>query len=767
MAPKKQNPRAPKRQAKPAPVERAQPAGYADSASHLRDHLERIDLLVKAQTVRWTATIGASKPEEHWGMVHVTDAEMQVFLHADFDSLGAYPEAVSDKLAELDEKIKSISARINQSERNTDPSTPLALRTLQQAFSLSEIERDVLLVCLLSEWDPRYRRLYGYLQDDATRTQPTIELVSSILSTDGNGLDRIRPCLEDHRPLVSNWLVAVRNRHDEPLPVRSLRVDDRIAAHLFGSNTLDARLLGVAKWADSLQWNDLHCDTHYSQRLQRIARWYREDKPEHGAALLLRGVYGTPQSASARALSTELAMPLLILDVPRALRPAVPWDETVLLAFREAVLRGAALYWAGLESLLAADQPPAHLDDLVSAAERYPGLVIFGSQTVWHPGGRFQDKPLLHLELGIPTYAHRLALWKLHMPAADRFAQPTPDRDALADALAARFQLTEGQVLDAIRAAEAHALLRDSYLALLPEDLYEGCRRQAGRRLLSFARRIEPRLHLSLSDLVLPEANRRQLRDVQHRIRSMQRVHSELGFEQRLRLGDGMVVLFTGASGTGKTMAAECLARDLGVDLYKVDLSSIMSKYVGETEKNLQQLFTEAEDSSAIIFFDEADALFGKRGEVKDARDRWANAEVNYLLQRIEDYAGVVILASNLRQNIDEAFLRRISAMVEFPAPNESARVQIWRGMFPPDLKGPSDEELELLASRIKVPGGSIRNIVVDAAFRATAAGPGEPVVTLQHLVLASAREFQKLGKPLTKTEFGDEFYRWIEKEIL
>jgi SpoVK/Ycf46/Vps4 family AAA+-type ATPase len=248
----------------------------------------------------------------------------------------------------------------------------------------------------------------------------------------------------------------------------------------------------------------------------------------------------------------------------------------------------------------------------------------------------------------------------------------------------------------------------------------------------------------------------------------LHRVHSELGFEHRLRLGHGMVVLFTGASGTGKTMAAEWLARELGVDLYKADLSSVVSKWVGETEKNLNQLFAEAEDSSAIIFFDEADALFGKRGEVKDARDRWANTEVNYLLQRIEEYAGVVIMASNLRQNIDEAFLRRISAMVEFPAPDEAARMQIWRGMFPPDLKRPSDEELESLATRIKLPGGSVRNIVVDAAFRAAAsAGNGEPVVTLRHLVVASAREYQKLGKPLTKGEFGDVFYRWLEEEIL
>jgi SpoVK/Ycf46/Vps4 family AAA+-type ATPase len=229
-----------------------------------------------------------------------------------------------------------------------------------------------------------------------------------------------------------------------------------------------------------------------------------------------------------------------------------------------------------------------------------------------------------------------------------------------------------------------------------------------------------------------------------------------------------LIALFTGASGVGKTMTAELLASEQGVDLYKVDLAAVVSKYVGETEKNLSQIFAEAEDANAIIFFDEADALFGKRGEVKESRDRWANMEVNYLLQRVEEYAGAIILASNLRQNIDEAFLRRIHVLVEFPFPNAEARLCILQRLFPPMIERPKDADLQVVAKQFELTGGSLKNIVVDAAFRASVPAAQEPPqITLAHLIAATAREYQKLGKPITKSEFGDPFYDWIRTEIL
>jgi hypothetical protein len=399
----------------------------------------------------------------------------------------------------------------------------------------------------------------------------------------------------------------------------------------------------------------------------------------------------------------------------------------------------------------------------LTSVEDFSGLTFFGSTEAWVPAKHFRSLPFLHFDLALPSHAARLSLWDRCLPL------DLPQRAAVNESLANGFQLTPGQVADAAATARGLALSRDSQNPTLSaEDLLEGCRRQSGRKLVTFARRIEPRTSLTFTDLVLPVANRRQLDELRSRIRNRNQVYSGMGFERWLTLGKGLIVMFTGASGTGKTMAAELLAREQGVDLYKVDLSEVVSKYVGETEKNLSRVFDEAETSNAIVFFDEADALFGKRGDVKEAKDRWANIEVNFLLQRVEEYSGVVVLASNLRQNIDEAFLRRIHVVVDFPSPDPELRARIWNGMFPAGAQVPSASEIRALAERFRLPGGSIRNIVLDAAFRSISEGRnGKLVITPRHLVLGIAREYQKLGRPITKGEFEAEYYSWVESELL
>ena len=272
--------------------------------------------------------------------------------------------------------------------------------------------------------------------------------------------------------------------------------------------------------------------------------------------------------------------------------------------------------------------------------------------------------------------------------------------------------------MDAVASAEANATVRDPARGLMTaEDLAYGCRLQSGRRLALLAQRMEPRPGLNFDDLVLAPPNRRQLNDLRARIA----LRSQLA-RFRIRTPPATRQRAAGACspgrpGTGKTMAAELLAQEQRVDLYKIDLAEVVSKYIGETEKNLRRVFREAEDTNAMIFFDEADALFGKRGEVREAKDRWANIEVNFLLQRVEQFAGIVIIATNLRQNIDEAFLRRIHVVVEFPFPDADARLRIWQRMLPSsdEVEAPNGEELRDLAERFRLPGGSIRNVVVDA----------------------------------------------------
>jgi SpoVK/Ycf46/Vps4 family AAA+-type ATPase len=301
---------------------------------------------------------------------------------------------------------------------------------------------------------------------------------------------------------------------------------------------------------------------------------------------------------------------------------------------------------------------------------------------------------------------------------------------------------------DAIRTAWAESAGRadDAGPAELGRALWEACRGQARPRLDDLAQRIAS--GATWDDLVLPEPQRRVLRDVAAHVRQRATVYERWGFGRQGSRGLGISALFAGASGTGKTMAAEVLGNELALDVYRIDLSSVVSKYIGETEKNLRRIFDAAEEGGAILLFDEADALFGKRSEVKDSHDRYANIEVSYLLQRMECYRGLAILTTNLKSAIDAAFLRRIRFVVQFPFPDASQRAEIWRRVFPADA--PTDGvDVERLA-RLNVAGGNIRNIALHAAFGA--ADAGEPV-RMTHLLRAARSEYAKLERALTEAE--------------
>jgi SpoVK/Ycf46/Vps4 family AAA+-type ATPase len=267
--------------------------------------------------------------------------------------------------------------------------------------------------------------------------------------------------------------------------------------------------------------------------------------------------------------------------------------------------------------------------------------------------------------------------------------------------------------------------------------------------LTALARKISPKK--TWDNIILPADQLRQLREICNQVKYHHIVGQQWGFDETLSLGKGINVLFSGSSGTGKTMAAEVIANELQLDLYKIDLSQIVSKYIGETEKNLDRVFTAAENANAILLFDEADALFGKRSEVKDAHDRYANLEVAYLLQKMEEYEGVTILTTNLRQNLDEAFTRRIRFIIEFPFPEVDYRLQIWQGIFPKQMPLGEDVDLPLMAQQFKLAGGNIRNIALAAAF--LAAEDGESV-GMKHLLQATKREFQKMGRLVNEDDF-------------
>jgi SpoVK/Ycf46/Vps4 family AAA+-type ATPase len=282
-------------------------------------------------------------------------------------------------------------------------------------------------------------------------------------------------------------------------------------------------------------------------------------------------------------------------------------------------------------------------------------------------------------------------------------------------------------------------------------DILKACQSTSSQTLRQFATLLTT--HYQWSDLVLPADHQQQLQEVASYLRHHEALCGDWGFGKKHALSRGVNLLFSGPSGTGKTMAAGILARDLGLELYRIDLSTVVSKYIGETEKHLSRIFDAAELGNAMLFFDEADALFGKRSEVKEAHDRYANIEVNYLLQKLEEHNGVVILASNLSKHLDDAFQRRLQFTVIFPIPEHAERVAIWRQVFPEEAPLAHDIDFDFLARRFKLTGGSIKNIALTAAFFARAEGS---MIGMPHIIIAVKREFQKMGRLCQKSDFGD-----------
>jgi hypothetical protein len=710
------------------------PAGYASSREHLADELARADQLVRAQTERWRQSIAQTKPDHAWGMAYVDDEEVGRYLKTPFCLAGH--DTSAEVLAEpyrraAQDRARDIAAR---TQATTDD-VPLRLDLLVRRFGLDHTERDLLLLCLLPELDGRFRRLYGYLHDDVGRGFATVGLLDEMLAPPAFAA---RHLLGPGARLVENELVMLDVWTAAEGPAwRTVRVEDRVVDFLTDADRADARLAGAVRDLDLTPAGPL--DPDKSRMLAALAA-------KSGARIVFTG--GDPRSrrAEAAAIGARLQMPVLIASAPAAAEPH--GTHVVALAFREATLRSALLLWENCEALFDRGRPLPAWGTLLSAAARHRWPTMLDHAALWDPEDRAESTPLIRWALPRLDVAQRQARWAALLAGA-------ADRDAVAQRLAQTFDLTPAQIEDAAAMARDLATLQDG-AAVTVDHLLEACRRQTGRRLLTFTQRVAVPTGLNLdAEIVLPAEQKQQLHDLVDRIR-LRNVLAERHPEDVWRRPNGVVCLFTGSSGTGKTTAAACVASALGKDLLRVDLPAVVSKWVGETEKNLQQVFAEAEDANAVMFFDEAEAFFAKRGEVKGAQDRWAMMETDYLLQRIEGYTGAVILATNLRQQIDEAFLRRIHVVVEFPFPDRLQREELWRRALSRRFSELTAGELRdyihdaAIAERFSFSGAAIEDIAEDAELHAAQAGSPATIATLSPLLTqAIDRELTKQGKPI------------------
>jgi hypothetical protein len=652
-------------------------------------------------------------------------------------ALGVVREALERHLLRSQKNEKTLQPEIRESEDDAAqqelgeasaamPSPP-ALELLCSKFGLSSFERDILLLSAGSELDSTFVSVCAEAQGDASRTYPTFSLALAAL--DEAHWNAMIPSA----PLRRWRLIDVGS--GPALTLSPLRIDERILHYLAGVQHTDERLAGLI---DHVHITGELAPSHQELAERLVAFWSQSVAGSGLPVVQLCGEGIADQRAVAAAACAAMGLNLASMAVQSVPVSATEIDGFLRLWGREAVLSNCALLLECHELEAGDAARTASINRLIEGLTS--PLIISSVER-----RRASRKSILTLDIRKPTPAEQIAIWDEALNGIQI------NLNGHIQTLVSQFNLSAEKVY----AARTDAFGRQGAGAAefngageLGNALWDACRMQARPHLDDLAQRIEP--VATWNDVVLPDPQLQTLRDIAMHVRHRMTVYETWGFERKGARGLGISALFSGVSGTGKTMAAEVLANELHLDLYRIDLSGVVNKYIGETEKNLRRVFDAAEEGGAILLFDEADALFGKRSEVKDSHDRYANIEVSYLLQRMESYRGLAILTTNLKSALDTAFLRRIRFILQFPFPDPGQRAEIWRRIFPNET--PTEDLNVDRLSRLNVTGGNIRNIALNAAFLAV--NSGEPV-RMRHLLRAAQGEYMKLEKSLTDAEVG------------
>jgi hypothetical protein len=667
----------------------------------------------------------------------MNDPTSETWHEANQRYLAAALAEVRDRLERVSRGVGAAPATAPAPARASGPSgdwsqsRPPAIESLCSSFGLSRFERTVLLMCAGAEMDSRFEAIYAAAQGDSRRVLPTFSLAMAACD------DAHWSALSPARPLRGWHLVELTD--GGTITTSPLRIAERILHYLAGVPCLDERLAALVK--PVIEPGPL-APSHRAACEQIAAVWSQDSGQPLMPVVQLTGVDRDAKRAVAAAACDLLGLNLHAVAAWRLPQAPAEIETFRKLWDREAVLSSSVLLLECDDTDAAESQSATAIAGLMESLASPLIVATAGARRCAH-------RAAVILDVNHPTESEQTEFWR-------RSLQPSISHlNGEVEPLVSQFSLSS----TAIQSAAHQVVSRRQFDSTAPggpseptdslvDRLWDACRAQARPRLEGLAQRIEP--SAAWDDLVLPENPRQVLRQILVHVRHRTRVYRTWGFASKGSRGLGISALFAGPSGTGKTMAAEVLANALHLDLYRIDLSQVVNKYIGETEKNLSRIFDAAEAGSAVLLFDEADALFGKRSEVKDSHDRYANIEVSYLLQRMEAYRGLAILTTNRKSALDPAFLRRIRFAVEFPFPESAQRAEIWRRVFP-GATPTEDLKIDRLA-RLNVAGGHIRNIAMGAAF--LAADAGEPV-RMAHLLRAARNEFAKLEKPLTDSEIA------------
>jgi hypothetical protein len=619
----------------------------------------------------------------------------------------------------------SIAAALEEMATAGKMDPPPALLILGQRLGLSRFEREVLLLCAAVELDTNIPFLCAHAQHHPDKLYPTFALALSLF--DEPAWDALSP----QHPLRHLRLIEIAQTGAMPLTASPLLADERIVSYIKGLNYIDERLSALLT---PVKLHDVAMPPSQRHTANAILDLMLLNAgAKHIPIIQLTGLDSGSKELIAGHVCTSFGLQLYRLPVETLPQQPVELETFARLWERDSLLLPLALYLDARQADPAspADDVPQPITPLGRFLTRSSGLFIVDTRDVW-PG--LGETALF--EVSTPTPGEQQATWQQALGIAAGGAPAM---------LAGQFNLNVTTIQRIAHCAQAENPVNEH---ALHDRIWQLCLSATRPRLELLAQRIQSKV--GWDDIVLPADTVSLLHKIADQVRQRMKVYEEWGFNQKMSRGLGINALFAGDSGTGKTMAAEVISKDLGLDLYRIDLSAVVSKYIGETEKNLRRLFDAAEDGGAILFFDEADALFGKRSEVKDSHDRYANIEINYLLQRMESYRGLAILATNLKCTLDQAFMRRLRFIVNFQFPGVAERKLIWQKVFPSltPLAGLNAERL----ARLNLTGGAIGNIALNAAF--LAAGSQSSRVTMPLVLDAARTEFRKLEKAIDEAAF-------------
>ena len=603
---------------------------------------------------------------------------------------------------------------------------PPALIILAHHLGLSLFDQQLLALCAAVELDTGIPALCANAQADPLKSYPTFALAFALFD------DPDWNTLSPHAPLRHWRLLEINQAGTQALTTAALAIDERIVNYLKGLNYLDDRLTPLL---DPVRVQNIENELPPSQQQvvkQIIERLRQTNGMEQPSVIELLGHDTASKRSIAGRVVSALGLNLHTMSLKTMPSQVGDFEAFIRLWQRESLLMPLALY---IEVDSTVDFDKALLKRFLERSDTLTFLDLEDARTEL-------SNNRLSVEINKPTPEEQQQIWMKALPG---HVNDQPQR------LAEQFSFSPDEINRLVRLALDESDQQESSannIDSIGKSLWRVCRITARDGMDQLARRIDAKA--VWKQLVLPPKQKALLGQIIEQVKCRSCVYEDWGFRQQMNRGLGINALFTGESGTGKTMAAEVIANALELDLYRIDLSAVVSKYIGETEKNLRKLFDTAEDSGAILFFDEADALFGKRSEVKDSHDRYANIEINYLLQRMESYRGLAILATNMKTSLDKAFVRRLRFIVEFPFPGIEQRTEIWQRVFPPET--PVDENFDSARlAKLSLTGGNILNVALNAAFMAA---HHSSRVTMPLILNAARYEFRKLERPAKESDF-------------